>query len=146
MGERRVDGFFYGLFMDVVVLKSSGVEPTNVRQAFVDDFALRIGRRATLTPSKGARAYGMLIALTHAELERLYGGAGLEQYRPEAVLAQVMAGGVVPALCYNLVIEPMADERNPDYARQLQQTLRALSFPSAYVDSLASAVSGIGGD
>ena len=126
MDERRIDGFFYGLFMDVAVLKSSGVEPINVRQAFVDDFALRIGRRATLTPSKGARAYGMLIALTHAELERLYGGAG----------------GVVPALCYNLVIEPTADERNPDYARRLQQTLRALNFPSACVDSLTEAVSG----
>ena len=53
-----------------------------------------------------------------------------------------MAGGVVPALCYNLVIEPTADERDLEYARRLQQTLRVLNFPSAYVDSLTEAVSG----
>ncbi len=34
--------------------------------------------------------------------ERLYTAPGLEQYRPEAVLAQSLAGLAVPALCYNL--------------------------------------------
>lgn len=136
MGERRVDGFFYGLFMDVAVLRSNGVEPARLRPAYVDDFALRIGNRATLIATPAARAYGMLIALTHSELDHLYRAPGLDQYRPEAVVAQLMEGGSVPALCYNLVIEPRADERNLDYAARLQRTLRDLSFPSAYVDSV----------
>jgi hypothetical protein len=68
MSERRVDGFFYELFMDVAVLGKSGVIPVNPRRAYVNDFALRIGNRATLVSSPGARAYGMLIALTHSEL------------------------------------------------------------------------------
>ena len=138
MGERRIDVFFYGLFMDVTVLQSSGVSPANVRQAYVDNFALRIGYRATLTPLEGARAYGMLIALTHSELERLYSGPGVDQYRPEAVVAQVMRGGMAPALCYNLVVEPKPEERNQDYALRLQRTLRSLNFPPAYVDSVAN--------
>ena len=138
MSERRVEAFFYGLFMDVAVLRSSGIEPTRPRPAYVDDFALRIGNRATLVATPGARAYGMLVALIHAELDRLYGAPGLDQYRPEAVVAQLMEGGSVPALCYNLVLEPRADERNPDYAARLQRTLRDLNFPSAYVDSVAS--------
>jgi hypothetical protein len=61
---------FYGLCMDVTVLANNGVAPVNPRRAYVDDFALRIGNRTTLIPSPGGRAYGMLVALTHRELER----------------------------------------------------------------------------
>lgn len=139
MNERRIDGFFYGLFMDAGVLQSKGVAPVNPRKAYVDDFALRIGDRATLVPSVGARSYGMLFALTHGELERLYAAPGLDQYRPEAVLARYVDGGSAAALCYNLLIEPRADERNPDYALRLQRTLRDLGFPAEYVDALTSA-------
>jgi len=141
MSERRVDGFFYGLFMDVAVLRKNGVVSTNPRRAYVDDFALRIGNRATLIPKAGARAYGMLISLTQAELQQLYGAPGLEQHRPEAVVAQPLDAGSspVPALCYNLTEEPRADERNPDYALRLQLVLRELSFPAEYVDAVTSA-------
>jgi hypothetical protein len=139
MTERRVDGFFYGLFMDVAVLQKAGASPENPRQAYVEDFALRIGNRATLVASPRSRAYGMVIELTHAELERLYGAPGLEQYRPEAVLAELVDGGVAPALCYNLLTEPTADERNPEYAARLQETLRQLNFPPEYVASVGRA-------
>jgi hypothetical protein len=138
MNERRVDGFFYGLFMDLDVLRNSGVTPESALPAYVDDFALRIGNRATLVPSPGARAYGMLIALTHSELQRLYSAPGLEPYRPEAVLAHPFDGGSIPALCYNLVEPPAADEHNPTYAVRLQKTLRNLGFPAEYIDSVSS--------
>lgn len=108
MSERRIDGFFYGLFMDVGVLRNSAVAPVNPRKAYVDGFALRIGNRATLVPAASARAYGMVIALTRPELEKLYSAPGLDQYRAEAVLACCLDGGAVPALCYNLLIEPMS--------------------------------------
>jgi hypothetical protein len=138
MNQRRVDGFFYGLFMDVEVLRGSGVGPVSPARAYVDDFALRIGNRATLIPSPGARAYGMLIALTHSELHHLYSAPGLELYQPEAVLARRLDGGSIPALCYNLVAPPAADERNPTYEARLQETLRKLGFPREYIDSIAS--------
>lgn len=133
MSDRRLDAFFYGLFMDVDVLRESSVVPINPRRAYVDDFALRIGQRATLLPSSGARAYGMLISLTHQELERLYTAPGLEHYRPEAVLAHPLEGTPVPALCYNLREAPGPHERNPDYATRLQRVLSKLNFPPAYV-------------
>jgi hypothetical protein len=136
VNERHIDGFFYGLFMDVDVLRNCGVMPVNPRKAYVDGFALRVGNRATLIPSAGARAYGMVIALTRPELERLYGAPGLDQYRAEAVLARCLDGGTVPALCYNLVVEPRAHERNPDYAARLQKVLRDLNFPAEYVNSI----------
>jgi len=88
MSERRVEAFFYGLYMDIDVLREAGVAPLAPRKAYVDGFALRIGQRATLLPSAGARAYGMLYTVTHTDLERLYTAPGLEQYRPEAVMAR----------------------------------------------------------
>ena len=137
MADRRIDGFFYGLYMDPAVLGESKVEPADPRRAYVDGFALRIGQRATLLPSAGARAYGMLMALTHAELERLYTAPGLEQYRPEAVLAQPLDGAPVPALCYNLREAPAPHERNPHYAARLQRVLAKLGFPAAYIASVS---------
>ena len=80
----------------------------------------------------------MLIALTHGELDRLYRAPGLDQYRPEAVLARCMDGGSIAALCYNLPVASQAEERNPDYAARLQQVLRDLEFPAEYVDSVTS--------
>lgn len=114
MGPRQIDGFFYGLFMDAQVLRQAGTKPSNLRRAYVTDFALRIGQRATLVPSPGARAYGMLMSLTHAELERLYSAPGLEGYRPEAVVAHPSEREAIPALCYNLVQAPEPHERNPE--------------------------------
>jgi hypothetical protein len=137
VSDRQVDAFFYGLFMDVDVLRQSGAKPANPRRAYVAEFALRIGQRATLVPSPGARAYGMLIALTHAELDRLYRAPGLEHYRPEAVLAQPLEGIAMPALCYNLLQAPESHERNPDYALRLKRVLTKLGFPGDYVASVA---------
>jgi hypothetical protein len=137
MSDRRIDAFFYGLFMDLEILRESAVAPINPRRAWVDGFALRIGRRATLVPSPGARAYGMLFALSHSELERLYGAPGLGQYRPEAILAQPLEGVPTPALCYNLDEPPAPHERNPEYAARLQRALGKLDFPPDYVASVS---------
>ena len=136
MSDRRIDAFFYGLFMDVDILLANQVTPTNPRPAYLEGYALRIGQRATLLPVAGARAYGMLIALTHRELERLYAAPGLEHYRPEAVLTRSLEGNPTPALCYNLCEAPSPDERNPDYALRLQGVLKKLGFPPDYVASV----------
>ena len=67
--------------MDREALYESDVVAANPRRAYVDGYALRIGRRATLVPDSEARVYGMVFSLTHSELDRLYSGPGLEQYR-----------------------------------------------------------------
>lgn len=136
MSDRRIDIFFYGLFMDTKVLRESGVVPMNPRRAYVEGFALRIGQRATLVPSVRSRAYGMLFALTHSELSRLYAAPGLDVYRSEAVLAQPLDGEPTPALCYNLAQAPQEHERNPEYAARLQRALSDLDFPAEYVAAI----------
>ena len=136
MSAHRIEAFFYGLFMDVDVLRQAGAEPSNLRRAYVANFALHIGHRATLAPFPGARAYGMLMTLTPEELERLYAAPGLEHYRPETVMVQPLEGNAVPALCYNLTKLPAPHERNPEYAARLQGVLTKLGFPAGYVASV----------
>jgi hypothetical protein len=110
MADRRIDGFFYGLFMDAGV---------------------------TLVPTRGERSYGVVMALTHAELDRLYAAPGLEDYRPEAVVARCLDGGPVPALCYTLLRVPEPGESNRTYATRLREVLKALDFPPEYVASVS---------
>lgn len=133
MSERRIDAFFYGLFMDEALLRSSGVAPANPRAGYVDGFKLRIGQRATLVPSEGVRSYGVIFQLTHAELSSLYSAPGLDRYRAEAVFARTLDGHECAALCYNLLEEPATHEQNPEYAGRLQAILRKLGFPAEYV-------------
>ncbi|MCI0601801.1 gamma-glutamylcyclotransferase [bacterium] len=139
MTARSIDVFFYGYFMDVDLLRSQGVSPTNPRRAFVDEFALRIGRRATLVPAAGQRVYGMIISLTHDEILRLYSAPGLEHYLPEAVIAHTFEGRDIPALCYSLAQPPAASEQNREYLSKLLSALRKLGFPPEYISSVEHA-------
>lgn len=133
---RRVDVFFYGLFMDEALLRGKGIVPQNRRLASVDDFSLVIGARATLVRRAGCRAYGVLFSLTHAEVDALYSESSVSAYRPEAVIAQVADGSVTPALCFNLPLEPSPDERNPEYASKLREVAQRIGLPADYVSSI----------
>jgi hypothetical protein len=137
MDKRRIDGFFYGLFMDGDVLKGQSVTALNPRKAYVDDFELCIGRRSTLVPNEGARSYGVVYALTHEDLDRLYSSPGLREYYPEAVIATTLESQSLPALCYNLREKPGRHEANPEYAEELRAVLARFSFPSDYIESIS---------
>ena len=134
--SRRVDVFFYGLFIDEQLLRAEGVVPHNGCRAIVRDQTVRVGRRAALVPSSGKHAHGMIFALTLADVARLYGAPSLQAYRPYAVLAELADGAVVPALCYNLPEPPTPDERNAEYAAKLRDAARRVGLPKEYVDSL----------
>jgi hypothetical protein len=136
MASRRIEVFFYGLFMDADLLRTKGAHPMNVRPACVRGFALRIGQRATLLRVPDARAHGMLMELTHAEIEQLYSEPSVRAYRPEAVLAQLTDGSRVPALCFNLPVPPGPEEANSEYAAKLRDLARRLGLPSDYVESI----------
>jgi Gamma-glutamyl cyclotransferase, AIG2-like len=136
MAPRRIEVFFYGLFMDAGLLRTKGADPVNVRCACVPGFALRIGQRATLLSRPGARAYGILMELTHAEIEKLYSEASVSAYRPEAVLCELADGSHVPAMCFNLVAPPAPEEANAEYAAKLRDLARRLGLPADYVDGI----------
>ena len=136
MASRRIEVFFYGLFMDADLLRAKGVNPVNIRAACVPGFVLRIGERATLLKNAHARVYGMLMELTPAEIEQLYSEPSVRAYRPEAVLSELNDGSRIPALCFNLLDPPRADEFNPEYATKLRDLAGRLGLPSDYVESI----------
>jgi hypothetical protein len=133
---RKIDVFFYGLFMDENLLRSRGVIPTNLRPASVEGFQLRIGKRATLVPSSTDHVYGLLVSLSHAELEWLYSEPSVQAYRPEAILVNLSNGEALAALCFNLPEPPSAEERNMEYAAKLRALVERLNFPAEYVASI----------
>ncbi len=133
---RRIELFFYGLFMDEALLREKGLKPSGRRIAFVDDFELVIGERATLIPSAGQRVYGVLFSLTHDEVDALYSEASVRVYRPEAVLARTLEGDGHPALCFNLPAPPPPKERNPQYAMKLRELAARIGLPQSYVSGI----------
>jgi Gamma-glutamyl cyclotransferase, AIG2-like len=134
--ERRIDVFFYGLFMDENALHGKGLRPAHPRRASVNGFSLRLGARATLIADAGGCVHGMLMSLTHEELDRLYTEPSVAAYRPEAVIAVLPEGASVAALCFNLPLVPAEVQSNSDYATRLQAVARKLGLPESYVSTI----------
>ena len=134
--DARLEVFFYGLFMDESLLRGKGLNPSERRVARVDNFRLAIGERATLVPSDGATAYGVLFTLTRREVDALYSEDSVKAYRPETVSARTDDGEVVRALCFNLPAPARADERNPQYASKLRELAARTGLPPEYVSSI----------
>lgn len=135
-GARRIDLFFYGLFMDEALLREKGINPQNRRIASVDNFCLIIGARATVVPCTNGIVHGVVFSLTHGEVDVLYSEASVNEYRPEAVLARLADGSMIPALCFNLPKPPSANERNPEYVAKLRQLADRIGLPASYVSSI----------
>ncbi len=133
---RRIDVFFYGLFMDDTLLREKGMNPVNRRMAFVENFSLVVGARATLVPRAGRTVHGVLFSLTHSEVDALYSESSVSVYRPEAVFAKLADGDITPALCFNLPVPPAADERNPQYVSKLRELAARIGLPPSYVSSI----------
>jgi hypothetical protein len=136
MDQRLLDVFFYGLFMDQQLLSDKGAQATDVRLAAVPGFVLRLGARAALVPDSAGTVHGVVMKLSHLDLERLYSEPSLLAYRPEPVLATLHSGATVAALCFNLPEAPSPEERNAEYAAKLRALAQRIGLPGAYVASI----------
>ena len=132
----RIDVFFYGLFMDDVLLREKGMNPGNRRFASVENFCLIIGARATLVPCANGTVHGVVFSLTHSEVDALYSEASVSVYRPEAVSARPADGSVIPALCFNLPAPPSTNERKPQYVSKLRELADRIGLPPGYVSAI----------
>jgi len=127
--NRLNEVFFYGLYMDPEVLKAKGVEPRQPRKAVAKGYRLRIGKMATLFRDPAGEAHGIVYALSHEEVSRLYWGAGIDPYVAEAVLVESGDGEPCAALCCVLRVPPDAEETNPDYRDKLMACMGRLGLP-----------------
>ena len=124
--------------MDADLLRQKGTDPHDIQSASVEGLGLRIGQRAALTEAPGHSVHGVLMWLTHADLDELYSAESVRMYKPEAVAVKQRDGTTVPALCYNLIDVPRAEEKNAEYAAKLQQLAGKLGLPPDYVASIAN--------
>ena len=135
---RRVDVFFYGLFMDEELLRDKGISPSDAVLAAVRGFELRIGERAALAPASSGRVHGVVMSLPVDDVARLYAEPNVRAYEPQAVLVELQRGGIIPALCYNLPVPPPATARNPEYAAKLRAIAEKVGLPDRYIDGIGS--------
>lgn len=124
--------FFYGLFMDPVLLREKGLNPSSWLMAYVDDYALRIGRRATMVRKPGEQVYGALMNLSERELSALYAEPGVADYVAEKVTAVDMHGNRSEAVTY-LLPEGQLSGVNKQYVEALTGVATKLGLPVDYV-------------
>lgn len=117
--QRLQNVFFYGLYMDEVILKSKNVIARDKRISVANGYELRIGNMATLFRKDNAKAYGITYSLTHDEIDILYKKSGLTQYVSESIVVELEDGSSIPTLCCILLNPPKADEKNDEYFQKL---------------------------
>ena len=135
MSEDNVAVFFYGLFMDEALLISKGIEPASSNIGYLDGYRLRIGKRATLVPEEGCRAYGVLMVIRREQATALYSDQTVADYVPEPVSVTLTDGGVEGAVCYNLPPGKL-EGANSAYAKSLLRVAARLRFPEEYLNTI----------
>ena len=130
--------FFYGLFMDEDLLAKKGISPRETIVGHLDGFCLRIGERATLLRSAGARAYGVVMEISPGEAKGLYAESSVADYVPEPVTVELIDGSEVEASCYNLPAHKITGT-NKGYAVALWEVASKLGLPEPYLDEIRQA-------
>ncbi|SDE00572.1 hypothetical protein SAMN05216345_13010 [Cupriavidus sp. YR651] len=134
--DRLVDMFFYGLHMDAAGLATKGVHPRQPRIGHIFDHRIVVATKAILTRAHGEVAEGMVYALTHREIDRLY--TGLDDYRAEAFIVRIddPAPGepaFVPALAMVHVAPCIDGALDADYTARLGTILTALGLSTSHL-------------
>lgn len=124
--------FFYGLFMDDVLLEKKGVEASDISVGFVDGYRLHIGERATLVPKAGHQCHGLLMHVDRDSVLELYSEQSVADYGPEPVTVELADGSRHDAICYNLPSDKISGT-NRAYAASLLELASRLELPDRYL-------------
>lgn len=121
--------------MDENILVKNGIPPSNPKKGYLNNYALKIGNRASLIPFEGEKAYGILMDVNDEEITKLYAEESVADYVPEEVAIVTESNESVTATCYNLPLELLAGT-NEAYAKSLSELAKKLDFPKEYVDKI----------
>ena len=135
--ERKIKVFFYGLFMDVSLLKSFGIEATNIQKAQLTHVRLHIGERATLFPQVNQTSYGLVMEIEEDALSSLYKKQGLEDYQSLTVEVELEERIRVSVVTY-LLPESCVTGTNLEYAKKLAALAKSLELPEAAIKDIES--------
>lgn len=124
--------------MDKTLLARKGISPTNAKIGYVDGFRLRIGERATLVRSAGARSYGVMMTVSPNSVKELYAESSVADYVPEPVSVELADGSKAEAACYNLPVDKLTGT-NTAYATALWEVAKRLGLPEVYLAEIRQA-------
>ena len=127
--------FFYGLFMDGNILLKNGIKPSNPRRGYLNDYALKIGNRASLIPCKNEKSYGIVMTIDNDAIHNLYAEASVADYIPEEVNIITYTNDSITATCYNLPSESLTGT-NKLYAISLYKLAKKEGFPDDYLEKI----------
>ena len=127
--------FFYGLFMDKDILIKNGINPSNPRRGYLNNYTLKIGNRASLIQCKNEKAYGIIMEVNDEQITKLYAEKSVADYVPEKVKIVTESNEHIIATCYNLPPELLTGT-NELYAKSLYELANKLNFPEEYLDKI----------
>ncbi|HEY5760170.1 MAG TPA: gamma-glutamylcyclotransferase family protein [Steroidobacter sp.] len=129
-------GFFYGGLINPRVLEKVGMRPKRQQLATLGGFDLRISPYVNLVRSPGHMVFGLLMEVTHAELQHTYSQLKAV-YLPEAVLVSDVEGRFQAALCY-IVPDMSPGQAEVDHVEALATAGETLGFPQWYLTKIRS--------
>jgi len=127
--------FFYGLFMDETILLKNGIKPSNLRRGYLNDYALKIGNRASLIPCKDEKSYGIVMTIDNDAIHNLYAEASVADCIPEEVSIITSTNDSIAATCYNLPSKSITGT-NVLYAASLYKLAKQEGFPDDYLEKI----------
>ena len=128
--------FFYGGLINPEILDKVGMRPTRQEPAMLAGFDIRISPYVNLVRSAGHTVFGVLMEVTHAELQHTYSQLKA-RYLPEAVMVSDAAGCLRPALCY-IVPDMLPGQAEVDHVEALATAAEGLGFPQWYLARIRS--------
>ena len=124
--------------MDSSLLEDMGFRPRIVGNAKLDDYQIHIGDRATLIPTAGSIAYGVLMELSDDLASELYSRPEVSGYEAAPVNVNLVENGSPqPSVCYILPREALGSEINTAYVKKLAVLVEELGFPSSYAHDIS---------
>lgn len=139
--ENAVDVFFYGGYMNVDMLMNLGIDKRVYHVGQLVGYELTIGSSANVTKNALARVFGIVMPLTHDEIDILYGTEAQAklgtQYMPAPVLVMTDNGLIVPSLCY-VAYEQMTGVASETYIETILSAARTHDFPDSYIQHIKS--------
>ena len=135
--SQTVKAFFYGSFIRKEVQAKGGFQPETIEVARLSGFDIHICPHAALSRSDEHSIYGILVDITHRQLDAMYAAPGVGVFLPQAVLVETGDGKLTPALCY---IPPSRDDKPADraYLDSLIAAGREYGFPQWYLNKLGA--------
>jgi AIG2-like family len=135
--SKRVAVFFYGSFMRPDVMAKAEFNPTSVDVAQLNGYDICLDPHANIFPSPMHSIHGIVVQISHAALDRMYGASGVGSFLPEAVLVTTADGRWLPVICY---MPPTRSTHLPDqpYLERLIEAAKLRGLPSYYIARLQS--------